>query len=188
MFDMGVYAVTMVNWLTRKAAKTVFGTTGNYFFKEHLACDIEDLGALVLTLEDNITATIAGGRIGWMSQPKGGISRLHLVGTRDTLTFEPSSSRLEVFADEPAFQPPIPHPLDPMGMWSSTQVKPRLPSKRLSVSVGDEGNRQHEIRTFVDCIDRGVESEMNAEMAAPSVAIISAGYQSAASGEVIQVN
>jgi len=40
---------------------------------------------------------------------------------------------------------------------------------------------------FVDCIDKGVESEMNAEIAAQSVAVISAAYQSAASGEVIHI-
>ncbi len=45
----------------------------------------------------------------------------------------------------------------------------------------------HSIARFVDCIEKGIESEMNAEMAAQSVAVITAGYQSAASGEVIQL-
>jgi len=40
---------------------------------------------------------------------------------------------------------------------------------------------------FVDCIETGTESEMNATMAAQSVAVIAAGYRSAASGEVIQL-
>ena len=186
MFDIGIYAVAMVNWLTRKAVKTVFGTTANYFFKEHVACDVEDFGSLVLTLEDGITATIAGGRIGYMSNPQGGISRLHLVGTRDTLTFDGSKSHLEVFADEPAFQPPPSNPLDPMGMWGSTQVKSNLPPKRQRVLVEDGGGRG-EVQAFVDCIDKGVESEMNAEVAAQSVAVIAAGYESAASGEAVNI-
>ena len=124
--------------------------------------------------------------MGWMSHPQAGISRLHLVGTRDILTFDPSKSRLEVFADEPAFQPPPPHPLDPMGMWGSTQVESGLPPKRLWMSISDERGAS-EVQTFVDCIDKGVESEMNAEMAAQSVAVISAGYQSAASGAVVRI-
>jgi len=188
MFAIGVYPVSMINWLTKKAVKTVFGKTANYFFKEHLACDIEDFGTLMLTLEDGITATIAAGRIGWMSHPQGGLRRLHLVGTRDTLTLDTWQSRLEVFADEPAFQPPPPHPLDPMGMWSSTQRQSGLPPKRLWLPVNDDGGEQQkDVRAFVDCIESGKESEMNAEMAAQSVAVITAGYQSAESGEVIHL-
>ena len=188
MFAIGVYPVSMINWLTQKAVKTVFGTTANYFFKEHLACHLEDFGALMLTLEDGIVATIAAGRVGWMSHPQGGVRRIHLVGTRDTLTLDTWQSRLEVFADEPAFQPPPPHPLDPMGMWSSTQIESGLPPKRLWVSAADGDNeQQQDVRAFVDCIEEGKESEMNAEMAAKSVAIITAGYQSAESGEVIQL-
>jgi predicted dehydrogenase len=186
MFDVGVYAVTMVNWLTGKKVKSVFGTTANYFFKEHVGCDIEDFGTLMLTLEDGITATIAGGRMGWMSHPQGGVRRLHLVGTRDTLTFDSSQSRLEVFTDEPVFRPPPPHPLDPMGMWRSTQVESGMQPKRSWVSV-DEENALGEFSAFVDCIENEVESEMNAEIAAESVAVISAGYQSAASGEVVEL-
>ena len=153
-----------------------------------MACDIEDFGTLMLTLEDDIIATITGGRMGWMSHPQGGIQKLHLVGTHDTLTLDASLPHLKVFADEPAFQPPRPHPLDPMGMWRSTQIESGLPPKRLWISASDEGNAQNlEVQAFVDCIEKGIESEMNAEMAAQSVAVITAGYQSAASGEVIQL-
>ena len=51
MFDVGVYAVSMVNWLTQKRVERVFGGTANYFFQEHRNCGLEDFGALVLTLE-----------------------------------------------------------------------------------------------------------------------------------------
>ena len=186
MFDIGVYAVAMVNWLTRKTVKTVYANTANYFFKGHFDRNVEDFGAMALTLEDGVTATVSGGRIGWLSHPQGGIWRLHLVGTRDTLTFDPSKSHLEVFADEPTFQPPPPNPLDPTGMWGSTQTKSTGPPKQHWVSVSD-GQGQEEISSFVDCVDNGVESEMNAEMAAQSVAVITAAFQSAASGKVVQI-
>ena len=187
MFDVGIYAVSMVNWLTQRRVQRVFGRTANYFFQEHHNCDIEDFGALVLTLEDGITATIVGGRYGWQSHAQGGVRKVHLVGTKGTLTFDASANRLEVFAAEPAFEPPSPHPLDPMGMWSSTQAGIGMQPKQqwIDVSSGDDGPR--EFSAFIDCIENDVESEMNAEFAAHSVEIISAGYRSAASGEVINL-
>lgn len=181
MFDIGVYAVTMVNWLSRKSVKSVFGTTVNYFFEEHLSCDIEDLGALVLTLDDSVTATVSGGRIGWMSR---GVQCLHLVGTRGVLTFDAWQPRLEIFADEPPFQPPPPPSVDPMSMWRSTQEDKPLP-KRPWIPFAVERTQHYDARAFVDCIQAEAESEMNAEMAAQSIAVISAGYRSAASGQVV---
>jgi predicted dehydrogenase len=71
-------------------------------------------------------------------------------------------------------------------MWGSTQVKSTGPPKQLWVSVPN-GESQDEVPAFVDCIDNGVESEMNAEMAAQSVAVITAAFQSAASGKVVRI-
>ena len=188
MFDIGVYAVSMVNWLTQKRVQHVFGGTANYFFKEHHDCDLEDFGALVLTLEDGITATIAAGRYGWQSHAQGGVRKVHLVGTDGTLTFDASANRLEIFAAEPAFEPPTPHPLDPMGMWSSTQSEIGMRPKQHWIDVGSADDGQSEFSAFIDCIANGVESEMNAEFAAHSVEIICAGYRSAATGNVISLS
>jgi len=188
LFDVGVYAVSMVNWLTRKQARTVFGATANYFFNEHRACDIEDFGALILTLDGGITATIVGGRYGWQSHAQSGVKKAILVGSEQTLIFDAFANRLEVFAAEPAFEPPPPHPLDPMGMWSSTQAELKVPPKQQWVAIGNSDDGQREFSAFVDCIENGVESEMNAEFAAQSVKIISAGYRSAANGEVISLS
>ena len=187
MFDVGVYAVSMVNWLTQKRVQRVFGGTANYFFKEHRDCGLEDFGALVLTLEDGITATIVGGRYGWQSHAQGGIRKVQLVGTEGSLTFDASANRLEVFAAEPAFEPPSPHPLDPMGMWSSTQAGIGAPPKQQWIDVGSDDDSAREFGAFIDCIENGVESEMNAEFASHSVEIICAGYRSAATGAVIDL-
>ena len=188
MFDVGVYAVSMVNWLTLRRAQQVFCGTGNYFFKEHQNCDVEDFGAMVLSLEDGVTATIAAGRYGWQSHAQGGIRKIHLVGSDASLTFDASANRLEVFAAEPSFIPPEPHPLDPMGMWSSTQAETGRRVKNHWIDVERSEDGQREFSAFIDCIDRGEESEMNAEFAAHSVEIICAGYESAATGEVIQLD
>ncbi len=185
MFDVGVYAVSMVNWLTQRPVETVFGATANYFFAEHHDCDVEDFGALVLNLAGGITATIVGGRYGWQSHPQGGVRKVQLVGTTNTLTFDASAGRLEIFAAEPAFEPPPPHPLDPMGMWSSTQSEIGIRPKQQWVDIGGSNDGAQEFSAFIDCIEQGIESEMNAEFAAQSVEIISAGYCSAANGEVV---
>lgn len=187
MFDVGVYAVSMVNWLTQKRVQRVFGGTANYFFQEHRNCGLEDFGALVLTLEDGITATIVGGRYGWQSHAQGGVRKVHLIGSEGALTFDASANRLEVFAAEPAFEPPEPHPLDPMGMWSSTQAGIGMQPKQQWIDLGNGDDGQREFGAFLDCIEKGVESEMNAEFAAHSVEIICAGYRSAATGEVIEL-
>ncbi|MDE0552981.1 MAG: Gfo/Idh/MocA family oxidoreductase [Candidatus Poribacteria bacterium] len=188
MFDVGVYAVSMVNWLTQKRVERVFGGTANYFFQEHRNCGLEDFGALVLTLEDGITATIVGGRYGWQSHAQGGVRKVHLIGTEGALTFDASANRLEIFAAEPAFEPPAPHPLDPMGMWSSTQAGIGMQPKQQWIDVGSADDGQREFGAFLDCIEKDVESEMNAEFAAHSVEIICAGYRSAANGETIDLN
>ena len=112
---------------------------------------------------------------------------MHLVGTEGSLTFDASANRLEVFAAEPAFEPPSPHPLDPMGMWSSTQAEITVPPKQQWIDVGSDDDSAREFGAFIDCIEKGVESEMNAEFAAHSVEIICAGYRSAATGAVIEL-
>jgi len=187
MFDIGVYAVSMVNWLTQKRVERVYCGTANYFFEEHYKCDLEDFGLMVLTLEDGVTATIAAGRYGWQSHAQGGVRKVHLVGTDATLTFDASIDRLEVFSTEPAFEPPEPHPLDPMGMWSSTQSEIGMQPKQHWMDIGNSNDAQNEFSAFIDCIENDVESEMNAEFAAHSVAVISAGYRSAASKDVISL-
>ena len=187
MFDIGVYAVSMVNWITGKRVQSVFGGTGNYFFKEHYECDLEDFGALILSMEDGVTGTIAAGRCGWQSHAQGGVRKVHLVGRNATLTLDASSNRLEVFAAEQAFEPPTPHPLDPMGMWSSTQSEIGMCPKQHWIDVVSENDGQREFSAFIDCIENSVESEMNAEFAAHSVEVICAGYRSAASGKVVNL-
>ena len=188
MFDIGVYAVSMVNWLTQKRVESVYCSTANYFFEEHYKCNLEDFGLMMLTLEGGITATIAAGRFGWQSHAQGGVRKVHLVGNDATLTFDASINRLEVFAAEPAYEPPEPHPLDPMGMWSSTQSEIGMQPKQHWIDIGSSNDAQNEFSAFIDCIENDVESEMNAEFAAHSVAIINAGYHSAASRDVINLS
>jgi predicted dehydrogenase len=188
LFDMGVYSVGLVLWLTGMRARSVVGMTGNYFFKEHQARDVEDFGALMLTLEDGTIVTVTGGRTGWTSYPLAGLSRIVLMGSEGMREFSDSQPRLEVCNTEPGFSLPRPHPGDPMGFWRSTQQEMGLPPKRRWVPLRSGPSQQEvDVRSFLDCLDGGVEPEMNARAAVHQVEVVLAGYASAASGKPVEL-
>ena len=186
LFDIGVYAVSIINWLTQKRVKSLVATTSNYFFKEHAACDVEDFGTIVMKLEDETTASVSCGRFGWTSHPLSGIQKLRLVGTERSICFDAHQPRLEIYTAEPAFQPPVPHPLDPMGMWGGTTVD-AIPKKTWK-TVGGPDWIKREFQAFVDAIENDTPTEMTAELAAHSVEIIMAAYRSAATGRMVELD
>ncbi|MBI2964787.1 MAG: Gfo/Idh/MocA family oxidoreductase [Chloroflexi bacterium] len=186
MLDMGVYSVSMVLWLSGRRASAVYATTGNYFFSEHAAHDIEDFGALTLTLDDGRVATATGGRIGWTSHPRSGVVRVIVTGARGSAVFSEATPRLEIYSDEPPFTLPPTHPWDPMAMWSSTGRDLGTAPKRQWVSMS-ESPQSVDMRGFIDCLDRDVEPEMNARTAVHHVEVIMAGYESAAAGKPVSL-
>jgi predicted dehydrogenase len=188
LFDMGVYSLGLVLWLKGMRAKTVCGMTGNYFFAEHQARDVEDFGALMLTLEDDTTATATGARIGWASYPLAGLSRIVLTGSEGMRTFSDSTPHLEVYNGEPDFVMPEPHPADPMGFWRSTQQEMRLhPKRRWQLLHSGPSQQEIDVKAFLDCLDRDVEPEMNARAAVHQVEVLMAGYASAARREPVDI-
>jgi predicted dehydrogenase len=183
----GVYAVGLIRWLVGFEVKTVYGVTENYFFAQHKKNDVEDFGLLALTFENNVTATVASGRIGWMSHPQGGPNRVYLIGTEGTLKIDSYQPRVEVCTDEhPWTKPPI-HPEDPMSFWSSTQKEVGAQPKRGWIVLRDEGESPSDASRFIDFIESGCESEMSAKNAAAVVEILMAGYVSAAEGDVVSL-
>ena len=184
--DIGLYMVGLIHWLTGLKTKKVYAMTGNYFFAEHVKCGIEDFGALALTLEGDITATVSAGRVGWMTHAAGGYQKLTLVGTEGVRTFDSWRPRLEVHNDEPNFVMPVVSPNDPMGMWGSTARELKvMPKNRWVPLQPEEGNA--DIRAFVDCIEQGREPIMNVQEAAAITEVILAAYASAARGEEVQL-
>ena len=188
LFDMGVYSVGLVLWLTGMRAKTVYGMTGNYFFAEHQARDVEDFGALMFTLENGVTATATGARIGWASYPLAGLSRVVLTGSEGMRTFSDSMPHLEVYDGEPDFVMPEPHPADPMGFWRSTQQEMDLyPKRRWQPLHSGPSQQEVDVKAFLDCLDEDVEPEMNARAAVHQVEVLMAGYASAARREPVDL-
>jgi predicted dehydrogenase len=186
LFDMGVYPIALVTWLTGQRVKTVYGITGNYFFKEHASLGIEDFGSLVLTMEDGLVASITSGRIGATSHPRSGQQRITMISSSGIATFTEGEPHIEVFNDAPPFDTPTVHPFDPMSMWSSTSRDTQPLPKDRWVAL-EETAENGDIKAFIDCVENGTVPEMTARDAVHHIEVIMAGYESATSGEPVDL-
>jgi myo-inositol 2-dehydrogenase/D-chiro-inositol 1-dehydrogenase len=187
LYAMGVYALGLVQWLTQRAVITVFGHTANYFFEAHQRNGVEDFGFLSLTIEEGITATITGGRMGWSSHGGAGVNQVYLIGSEGTLLIDAYRPRLEVYDAGPPWTAPKIHPLDPMGFWRSTQQAVNTQPKRVFTPFSQPTPAKSDESHFIDCIIEERESEMNARQAAKLTEILVAGYKSAATGTVVSI-
>ena len=188
MFDVGVYSLAWIHMLTGRAVESVFAMTGNYFFADHAAVDVEDFGAMALRLDGGATATAVGGRFGWSSHPRSGPQRVAVIGAKGTLSAEVSRRRVEVYNAEPDFTPPEVDPLDPMGMWFGREPEYVAMPKRRWLSLDQSRDTMViDAAHFVDCIDNDVEPDLNAAAAAGIAETILAGYESAARGEEVSL-
>jgi len=186
LFCVGLYPLVLFQWLTGKKIVSVFGSTSNYFFKEHQQNDVEDFACLMLKLEGGLDATITVGRTGWSSHPSHGVHQIHLIGSEDIETVDAFNPRLEIYSDAPGWQQPeTGHPEDPMGFWSSTQksggVLPKTDWFPLAATA------QSDASYFLDCLDENRESDVPVSVGAHAVEVILAAYQSAAAGEIISL-
>ena len=185
LYAIGVYALGLVCYLSGRDVETVYGSASNYFFAAHQKRNVEDFGFLSLTLAGGITATIAGGRIGWTSHAGGGTNQIHLVGTEGSLLVDASRPRLELYSADPPWTPPPVHPRDPMGFWRTTQDEAGARPKSAFVPIGPPQETKSDASRFVDCIVEGRESSMSVRQAAKLTEILLAGYRSAAEGRVV---
>ncbi len=184
MDNVAVYAVSLIRWLVGRDVRSVFCRTGNYFFGEHQRAGAEDFGAMLLTFEGGLSASISAGRIGWTSHPGAGTNRVIMVGSRRTVAVDAASPRVEVYTDETPWTPPPVNPADPMGFWTSTQQEvhtmPKLTWLPLAAAASDAAY-------FIDCLDANRDSEMNAAAAAATTEVLLAGYESASTGQVVSL-
>jgi predicted dehydrogenase len=184
MDNTGVYGVSLVRWIAQSEVHTVFCHTANYFFAEHQRQGAEDFGTLLLTFENGLHGTVSSGRIGWTSHPASGTTRVVVVGTKLASSYDPNTPRIEVYNDQSPWTPPPVNPADPMGFWTSTQQEvhtiPKTSWQPLDAVPSDASY-------FLDCLDAGRESDMSAANAAKTTEILLAGYQSAATGEVVEL-
>ena len=187
LYAMSIYALGLVCWLSGRRVESVYGYTANYFFEEHRRHNVEDFGFLSLTMEDGVTATVTGGRVGWTSHPSGGTNQLYLVGTQGSLLIDAYGPRLEIYNAEEPWTPPPVHPQDPMGFWRTTQEEVNTQPKESWLPLTNLAAEASDTSHFIDCVLEGRESEMNVRQAAMLTEVLLAGYQSAASGKVVSL-
>lgn len=183
--NIGVYPMAMFLWLLRRDVKYVHGATGNFFFAEHQANNMEDFGQMLMELEGGVTASITAGRAGWRSHPSFGLHRVCLIGTKRSVTIDGHRPRVEVWADVKPWTAPPRDPGDPMGMWAavaenSFQAKPK---QSWVMPSGSDWN--DDANYFLDCIEQGKQSEMSVDIAAAATEALLAAYQSAATKNAV---
>ncbi len=187
LFDMGVYPVSLVTWLSDQKVREVQAITANYFFAEHAKLDIEDFGAMLLTLEDGTPATIIAGRTGVHSHPMTGQQQISLITENGYFRFDDDEPRIEVYSQETSFSNPERHDFDPMMMWASTRRDVGQPNKK-SWQPLDSTDPQADVRAFLDCIDSGERPEITVSDAAHHVEVLMAGYESAKTGRTVSLS
>jgi predicted dehydrogenase len=186
LYAMGVYALGVVQWLAQRAVNTVFGHTANYFFEAHQRNGVEDFGFLSLTFEGGVTATITGGRMGWLSHGGAGVNQVYLIGSDGSVLIDAYRPRLEVYDAGLPWTAPEINPQDPMGFWRSTQQAVNTQSKRVFTPFSLTPAKSDE-SYFIDCLLEDRESEMSALQAAMLTEVLLAGYKSAATGTVVSL-
>lgn len=183
LYTTGVYSIGLIRWLSGRGIVKAHAMTANYFFAEHVMNGVEDFGAAVFGLEGGLVASITAGRIGWSAHPSGGPVRLTLIGSRASAIVDAHRPRLEIASSESPWTPPAPHPGDPMGCWRSTQEEAGLVEKRSWVSI--EAAAGDDVAFFIDCIESGRDSDLDAGVAARIVEDLFACYRSAALGRPV---
>jgi predicted dehydrogenase len=185
--NVGVYCLVSLLWLTGKRIQRVAATTGNFFFREHQNNNMEDFGQMTLELEGGMIATLSAGRSGWQSNRDSGLDKTTLIGTRSLETFDTHHPRLAVWSDAPAWSPPQIDPEDPMGMWGGPKKPEHVPAPKQSWLM-PAAPAKDDFTHFLDCVQTGRASDVPAELASHATEALLAGYRSAATGKIVELD
>jgi len=186
--NVGVYPLVSLLCVQDKSVRRVCATTGNYFFQEHQTNNMEDFGQMLLELEDGSVASISAGRTGWRSLPAGGLNRTCLIGTTQTAILDAHRPRISVWADVVPWMAPERDPEDPMGMWGGAPKADQfIPKPRQTWITPPAAESASDVAWFLDCIESGRRSNVSADVAATATEILLAAYQSAATGDVVDL-
>jgi predicted dehydrogenase len=124
LFNIAIYPLAMIRWLTRREVVSVHAVTANYFFEENYRRNVEDFSMMALALEGGLTATISAGRVGWSSHFGSGPNLTRLYGARGSLLIDNFEPRFEIAADRLSWQPPPRDPDDPSVSGRARNGKP----------------------------------------------------------------
>jgi predicted dehydrogenase len=163
----------------------VFATTGNFFFAEHQARNMEDFGQAMIEFDGGLTATLSAGRAGWRSHPDAGLNRICLVGCKGVAVVDAHRPRVERWVDTAAWAPPPRDPEDPMGMWVAPPESPFRAAPKQAWALPYAASWNLDTRVFLDCIEQGRPSDMHVGLAAAATEVLLAAYESAATGRAV---
>ena len=186
IWTTAVYSLALIRWLTRRDFTSVFATTANYFFEEHQGHDIEDFGALLLTLDGGLTATLTAARIGWRSHRGSGPNLTRLYGTQGGAMIDGHAPRFVLASGSDDWATPRRDPTDPMGFWRSTGQRANIPPKpdwlepAFTAPISDQA-------MFLDAIEQGTDAEVTAQDGAAATDALLGAYESAATGNIVQL-
>ena len=185
--NIGVYPMAMLFWLLRRDVKGIQCATGNFFFSEHQANDMEDFGQMLMEFEGGITATITAGRAGWRSHPGFGLHRVSLIGTKASVTIDAHRPRVEVWADVEPWTAPPRDPGDPMGMWAAPRDSPYNARPKESWVQPTTSAWVDDAKHFLDCVEQGSQSTVSVDIAAAATEVLMAAYRSAATKKAVRL-
>jgi predicted dehydrogenase len=172
VWTTAVYSLALIRWLTRLNFQSVFATTANYFFAEHQNRDVEDFGALMLTLEGGVTATLTAARIGWRSHPSSGPNLVRLYGSAGSALIDAHQPRFVLASATDQWTTPARDPQDPMGFWRSTQVRAAIPPKP---------------NAHGPAFEPGEQAQVSASDGAAATDALLGAYESAATGKLVEL-
>lgn len=156
------YPITTIRDLTGAEIRSVYAEAGTFFFEQHTAAGVEDLGMLSLELDHGIVATITVGRVPQAPSHAAVSSTLRVIGSHGHIAIDESQPVLDV--------------------WQRKERRGR----RIG---GDAGLRaiQAALRDFVDAIRQDRAPRLTASDGWATVAAIDAAYRSISVGQPVEV-
>ncbi|MBM3728265.1 MAG: Gfo/Idh/MocA family oxidoreductase [Acidobacteria bacterium] len=186
MFNIAVYSLALVRWLSGgRAFVSVRALTGNYFLGTNARRNMEDFGALSLTMEGGLAATISAGRTGWRSHGSAGHNRVKLIGTKGSVFLDAYQGHGEVCTDrQPQWQSPPANPEDPMAFWaSSDQRKSGGP-----IWFTPPQPAPSDQTVFIDSLERNRPADVTAADGVRVLEALFAAYRSAAEHRTVKIS
>ena len=185
--NVGVYCVTQMFWSRDSRVRRVCATTGNYFFAQHQANDMEDFGQMLIELDDGAIVTICAGRTGWQSHSSNvGLNRTIVCGSTGAATLDGHRNHVAVWSSSDAWSPPDEDPTDPMAMWGGPKESRFVAATKQSEMTPSHKDK-NDIEHFLDCVESGQHSDVCGLLAAKTVDVLLAGYRAAATGAVVDL-
>lgn len=159
----GIYPLAYFRMLTGAGVQGVFARTARHFHQLNVDNDVDDLSTLSLVMGNGLTGSLCIGRIGKASHPDIGEIKLHVLGDKGGLVISEARPEVAVYyRDQPAGE---------------------FRHRRLAVD-----NDYRLVDNFVQAIETGGETILDARASRDICATVEAALSSAKTGKFTRVN